>query len=96
MLTLATGEMYGETERRVDQDEVEGEAVMEGVEHLGQYVYEMTKAKIEALKAGGGVPVSAQRDTGMVLDEEDGDREDKVLVAEDEDLGPEEPEEVVV
>lgn len=56
----------------------------------------MTKAKIEALKAGGGVQVSAQKDTGMVLDEEDGDREDKVLVAEDEDLGPEEPEEVVV
>ena len=25
---------------------------MEGVEHLGQYVYEMTKAKVEALKNG--------------------------------------------
>jgi len=33
---------------------------MEGVEHLGQYVFEMTKAKVEALKAGGGrLPVEA-------------------------------------
>lgn len=33
-------------------DEVEG-AEMVGVEHLGQYVFEMTKAKVEALKGGG-------------------------------------------
>jgi len=37
--------------RKVD-DEVDG-TEMEGVEHLGQYVYEMTQAKVKAL--GGQV-----------------------------------------
>ena len=93
-LTLATGEMYGETQRLVDQEVVEGEAVMEGVEHLGKYVYEMTKAKIEALKAGGGVLLPVQDTNSMVVDDEDGDREDKVLVEDEDELVPEEPEEV--
>jgi len=31
------------------------EAVMEGVEHLGQYVFEMTNAKVEALRAERGL-----------------------------------------
>ena len=32
---------------------LEGEAVMTGVEHLGQYVFEMTKTRIEQLKQEG-------------------------------------------
>lgn len=39
--------------------QIEGEAVMEGVEHLGQYVYEMTNAKVEQIKRERGIPQEA-------------------------------------
>jgi len=42
-LELVTGEMYGDTLRK-ERGEV-AVTVMEGVEHLGQYVFEMTKVK---------------------------------------------------
>lgn len=45
-LMLVPGEMFP-TSRSLTE-EVEG-TPMEGVEHLGQYVYEMTEAKIKAL-----------------------------------------------
>ncbi|KAF2280151.1 P-loop containing nucleoside triphosphate hydrolase protein [Westerdykella ornata] len=106
-LELVTGEMYGQTQRGVSQQLEEGAqaAVMEGVEHLGKYVYEMTKAKVEALKAGGGEAQLQQLvvDGGgageeeghamVVDDEEDLDRVEEVLVPieEVEDEGPEEP-----
>lgn len=45
-LMLAPGEMFATT-RSVD-DEVQG-TPMEGVEHLGQYVFEMTQAKLKAM-----------------------------------------------
>ena len=32
---------------------------MEGVEHLGQYVYEMTNAKVQQLRAERGLPEAA-------------------------------------
>ena len=51
-LLLTTGEMYP-SERLLD-DDVDG-VEMDGVEHLGQYVYEMTQAKIKAL--GGEMAV---------------------------------------
>jgi intron-binding protein aquarius len=79
-LTLSTGEMFP-TQRNVEE---QGNiAEMEGVEHLGQYVFEMTKAKVEAIKRGEGVlpPVSVGRD-------EDGD--DEEVYAEDEGMGGEE------
>jgi intron-binding protein aquarius len=78
-LTLSTGEMFP-TQRNVEE---QGNiAEMEGVEHLGQYVFEMTKAKVEAIKRGEGQlpPVSAGRD-------EDG--EDEEVYAEDEGMGDE-------
>ena len=50
-LTLVTGETFP-TQRLLDE-EVEG-TEMEGVEHLGQYVYEITQAKIASLKAETG------------------------------------------
>ena len=67
-LVLITGEMYP-TERPLLEDSLEpssnrgdeishsqpNEAEMDGVEHLGQYVYEMTQAKI---KASGGTIVN--------------------------------------
>lgn len=95
-LSLVTGEMYGETQRPVPSTtvsgpnveaievEVEGETAMEGVEHLGQYVYEMTKAKIEDLKTSGRqLPTREVQmaDAGEVaLGEEDDDREENVLI----------------
>lgn len=49
-LELVTGEMWP-TERPEAGGVEEGRrAVMEGVEHLGKYVYEMTVTKVEALK----------------------------------------------
>ena len=67
-LEIVTGEMFP-AERRV---EAEAESTkMEGVEHLGQYVYQMTQAKVKALKeAGGTLPPPAQTN-GRVEDEDD-------------------------
>lgn len=53
---------------------IEGEAVMEGVEHLGQYVFEMTNAKVEQMKSERGIPLPAIMDAegqGEVEGEED-------------------------
>jgi intron-binding protein aquarius len=85
-LTLVTDEMYDASFARQITDEIEAgsEAVMEGVEHLGRYVFEMTKAKVEALKAGGGEVHAANGADVMVVDgEEDGDREENVVVQEE-------------
>jgi intron-binding protein aquarius len=51
-LMLVTGELWP-TQREVAEDltTVEGEVPMEGVEHLGQYVFEMTNTKIKQLQA---------------------------------------------
>ena len=48
-LVLAIGETFPTS--RLSTDEVEG-SEMDGVEHLGQYVFEMTQAKVEMLKGG--------------------------------------------
>ena len=68
-LTLVTGEMYGSISRLV-RDEVNG-TEMTGIEHLGQYVYEMTNAKIEAMKAGGQPPILAPTEQSIFVDKED-------------------------
>jgi intron-binding protein aquarius len=68
-LALVAGEMFP-AERRVE-DAVEG-VEMESVEHLGNYVFEMTKAKVEALKEGGG---NLPPLMGMKMDEESEDGE---------------------
>lgn len=56
---LVTGELYP-TERSLltggTNVEVPGEVCMEGVEHLGQYVYEMSKTKVRQLQAEGVIP----------------------------------------
>lgn len=57
-LSIVTGEMFPTT-RATDAD-VPG-VEMTGLEHLGQYVYEMTQTKIKLLKDGGGqLPVPAE------------------------------------
>ncbi|KAL2836517.1 hypothetical protein BJY01DRAFT_55605 [Aspergillus pseudoustus] len=66
-LMLAPGEMFPAT--RTIGDEVQGTA-MEGVEHLGQYVFEMTQAKITAI--GGQDTIIDE----SMPDEEDGLVED--------------------
>lgn len=71
-LKLVVGEMFP-TEREV-HSEVEGEgrvADMEGVEHLGQYVFEMTQAKVKALEEGSEKPAEAE--SGLDLDNDEDD-----------------------
>jgi intron-binding protein aquarius len=60
---LITGELW--PSQRIIADEggkktLPGETVMEGVEHLGQYVYEMTNAKLKQLRAERGLPEDAE------------------------------------
>ncbi|KIV77753.1 hypothetical protein PV11_09534 [Exophiala sideris] len=76
-LMITTGEMFP-AQRAVEDDVPATE--MEGVEHLGQYVYEMTQAKVKAM--GGQVVVEnaaqdedayggGEADDGVEVDEED-------------------------
>jgi len=72
-LVLVTGELWpsqratgeeeakGKKKKKKKEEKEEGpvEAVMEGVEHLGQYVYEMTNAKVAQVRAERGVPEEA-------------------------------------
>ncbi|ROT42795.1 intron-binding protein aquarius [Sodiomyces alkalinus F11] len=54
-LMLVTGELWpSRRDLASEQGEVPGEACMEGVEHLGQYVFEMTRTKIQQLQSEGG------------------------------------------
>ena len=75
-LVLATSEMFPTTRDLVDP--VDG-TEMDGVEHLGQYVFEMTQAKIKAL--GGQLTLTEGAENpeeGYVeeLDVDEGDEED--------------------
>lgn len=103
VLQIATGEMYGSSTRKVDEVLEEGRAAdMEGVEHLGKYVYEMTKAKVEAMKAGGGALTDGEKMDGVEgpagEDEDVPEKIEDILVASEEmeDLGPAEPEEMPI
>ncbi|KAJ5622119.1 CWF11 family [Penicillium herquei] len=78
-LMLAPGEMFPTT-RALDA-ETEG-TPMEGVEHLGQYVFEMTQAKVKAMGDGAMVLDDAAPGEDGLLDE------DEVMegAGEDEDI----------
>lgn len=56
-LSLVTGELWPSQRRLPEEtsETVPGEVVMEGVEHLGQYVFEMTKTKMQELRAEQGL-----------------------------------------
>jgi intron-binding protein aquarius len=88
-LTLVTDEMFGETRRLLplQGEAVEGETEMQDVEHLGKYVYEMTKAKVEVMRANGGVMPTREITMGEAHgpkdDEEDDDRPENVLIPEE-------------
>ena len=43
---------------------------MEGVEHLGQYVFEMTQAKVEMLRKGESALPPPEIEIGRMRDEE--------------------------
>ncbi|KAK0637250.1 hypothetical protein B0T17DRAFT_567791 [Bombardia bombarda] len=65
-LSLVTGELWPSERplltaegKEEDDAAVPGEAVMEGVEHLGQYVFEMANTRIKQLKAERGLPEEA-------------------------------------
>lgn len=83
-LALVTNEMFP-TERKADAKlKKERVAEMEGVEHLGQYVYQMTQAKVKALKEGGGsLPPPAQP---QIRDDEDEEDDEEGGAEEDEDV----------
>ena len=66
-LALVPHEMFPTARGVADQVEA---VEMEGVEHLGRYVYEMTQAKVKALKEGGGVLPPPATTAGMVEDED--------------------------
>lgn len=90
-LTLVTEEMYP-TQRSIKEKKtkktkkpIEGEAVMEGVEHLGQYVYEMTNAKVEQMKREKGIP---EQEALPVFEENMDAGEEAEVVEEEEDVEP--------
>lgn len=68
-LVLTTGEMYP-TSRLLDE-EAQG-TDMEGLEHLGQYVYEMTQAKIKALGGDSVLATVDEEAEGRYEDEMEG------------------------
>ncbi|KAL9092612.1 MAG: hypothetical protein Q9165_004416 [Trypethelium subeluteriae] len=69
-LRLVTGELHPTT-RVLDEDVGDG-VDMTGVEHLGQYVFEMTQAKVEAIKKGEGL---LPPDEKVVVGDDDEDDE---------------------
>lgn len=76
---LAPGEMYPAS--RSADDEISG-TPMEGVEHLGQYVFEMTQAKLKAIGEEGVVVESmdvAPDGDELDVDAGEGVDEDEVM-----------------
>lgn len=82
-LALVTGELWPSQRKVADDanDAVPGEATMEGVEHLGQYVFEMTTTKIQQLQAEGGL--TADTEMQQVVDAQK--KEIEPIPEEDED-----------
>ncbi|MCJ1311773.1 hypothetical protein MMC25_005446 [Agyrium rufum] len=71
-LMLVPGEMHP-TERLLDAEVVGEGTEMVGVEHLGQYVFEMTKAKVEMLPGREAAALPEADATAAVDGEEDED-----------------------
>jgi intron-binding protein aquarius len=78
-LMLVTGELWPSTRTLAAEDgkkQIPGETAMEGVEHLGQYVYEMTNAKVAQLRAERGIPEDADIALPEIAEEEEMVQED--------------------
>lgn len=83
-LMLVTGELWPSMRIIAEEEgkkKIPGESVMEGVEHLGQYVYEMTNARIAQLRVERGLPGDA--DSLLIVEEIE---EDAMVDDGDEDL----------
>jgi len=81
-LKLVVGEMFPAT-RSVDA--VVEDTEMDGVEHLGKYVHQMTQAKVASLKAGNAILPAVE--DHVMEEEDDVDVEVDVDVEEDDDEG---------
>ncbi|KEY67456.1 hypothetical protein S7711_09839 [Stachybotrys chartarum IBT 7711] len=65
-LMLVTGELWPSERPTAKQESaVDGEVAMESVEHLGQYVYEMTNTKMRQIRGDGA------RGENAIIEEED-------------------------
>jgi len=69
-LMLVQGEMWPKTGRMLDEDVPA--TSFQGVEHLGQYVYEMTQAKIKMMKEGSVMLPLVEEQVGEGVDDDDG------------------------
>lgn len=91
-LMLVTGELWPSS-RILSEEEgksVPGEAQMEGVEHLGQYVFEMTNSKVQQLRTQRGLPAAElSGSSAMEIISEDMEVDDAVQ-GEDDDYYEEE------
>jgi intron-binding protein aquarius len=80
-LMLVTGELWPSTRILASEegrDAMDGEVAMEGVEHLGQYVREMTLTKLKELEQRGGVPAQDMAvDPEREEEEEEENREEE-------------------
>jgi intron-binding protein aquarius len=86
-LQVVTSEMYP-TPRLIDgtegaEDKAESTEIV-NTEHLMQYVFEMTKAKVKALREGEGVIPAVQEEEVVARNEEDAERDGEVY---DENVG---------
>ncbi|KAF2200923.1 DEAD box helicase [Delitschia confertaspora ATCC 74209] len=86
-LQVVTGELYGQCERAVDQAEGVESTEIVSWEHLRNHVDNMTRAKVDAIKAGEVMP----EEGGDVVMGGDDDEDDGTGIIEEEDQGPEEP-----
>lgn len=91
-LQLVAGELW--PSRRILKDEegseVSGQTEMAGVEHLGQWVFDMTNTKVEELRAQRGLPagapllaIEAGSEVVGAVDEEDGYVDEELDVIEE-------------
>ena len=88
-LKLVIGEMFPAT-RKADEEAESAE--MDGVEHLGQYVFEMTQAKIASLKAGTEtLPAAEEAELMAATDEEEDHHMEELVDVEEGGIDGEEP-----
>lgn len=74
-LMLVTGELWPSKRLTADEDpsaKLQGEVAMEGVEHLGQYVFEMTNTRIKQLQEEQGMSTTEATIVEESEDEEGG------------------------
>ncbi|ORY69960.1 uncharacterized protein BCR38DRAFT_481116 [Pseudomassariella vexata] len=97
-LALATGELWPSERLQTEEQgsTVAGEAVMEGVEHLGQYVFEMTNAKVKQLRAERGLPETEVVEVLEPVNEDDADVYEENGEEEDGEADAEVPEDTKV